>query len=63
LYDRLVRYGIPLIAATVCLIVATKVGPIVAYVLIIAAFACIFDVSTKWIQQAGSSGRLTDHRQ
>ena len=57
------RYWVPLIVAAVCLVVATKVGPIIAYVLIIAAFACIFDVSTKWIQQAGSSGRLTDHRQ
>ena len=56
------RYAIPLIVAAVCLVVATKVGAIVAYVLIVAAFACIFDVSTKWIQ-SGSGGRLTDHRQ
>ena len=57
------RYAIPLVVAAVCLVVATKVGAIVAYVLIVVAFACIFDVSTKWIQQAGSAGRLTDHRQ
>ena len=57
------RYAIPLVVAAVCLVVATKVGAIVAYVLIVAAFACIFDVSTKWFQQAGSGGRLTDHRQ
>jgi len=63
LYDHRVRYWLPMIAAALCLVVATKVAPIVAYVLIVAAFALIFDVSTKWFQQAGSGGRLTDHRQ
>lgn len=57
------RYGLPLLAATVCLVVATKVSAIVAYVLIIAAFALVIEVSTKLFEQAGRGGRLTDHRQ
>jgi hypothetical protein len=58
-----VRYWLPLLATVVCLIVATMVPPLVAYVLIVAAFALVFDVTTKWFQQTGSGGRLTDHRQ
>jgi uncharacterized membrane protein YccC len=58
-----VRYWLPLLAAGVCLVVATRVSAIVAYVLIIAAFALVFDVSTKLFEQSGRGGRLTDHRQ
>ena len=58
-----VRYWLPLIAALVCLVVATQVPPIAAYILIIAAFALVFDVSTKLFEQSGRGGRLTDHRQ
>jgi hypothetical protein len=58
-----VRYWLPLLAAAVCLGVATQVPPIPAYVLIVAAFALVFDVSTKLFEQAGRGGRLTDHRQ
>jgi hypothetical protein len=58
-----VRYWLPLLATVVCLVAATMVPPLVAYVLIVAAFALVFDVSTKWFQQTGSGGRLTDHRQ
>ncbi len=57
------RYWLPLLAAAVCLVVATQVPPIAAYVLIVAAFAFVFDVSTKLFEQAGRGGRLTDHRQ
>ncbi len=57
------RYWLPLLAALVCLVAATRVSAIVAYVLIIAAFGLVFDVSTKLFEQAGRGGRLTDHRQ
>jgi hypothetical protein len=59
----LVRYWLPLLAALVCLIVATRVPAIVSYLLIVAAFALVFDVSTKLFEQSGRAGRLTDHRQ
>ena len=57
------RYWLPLIAALGCLIVATRVSAIVSYVLIIAAFALVLEVSTKLFEQAGRGGRLTDHKQ
>jgi uncharacterized protein YqgC (DUF456 family) len=58
-----VRYWLPLLAACVCLVVATRVPAIASFVLIIAAFALVIDVSTKLFEQAGKAGRLTDHRQ
>ena len=57
------RYWLPLIAALGCLIVATRVSAIVSYVLIIAAFALVLEVSTKLFEQSGRGGRLTDHKQ
>ena len=57
------RYWLPLIAALGCLIAATKVPAIVSYVLIIAAFALVLEVSTKLFEQSGRGGRLTDHKQ
>jgi hypothetical protein len=58
-----VRYWLPLLGTAVCLVVATLVPPLVSYVLIIVAFALVFDVSTKLFEQSGRAGRLTDHRQ
>jgi hypothetical protein len=58
-----VRYWLPLLAALVCLVFATKVGPIVSFILIIAAFGLVIEVSTKAFEQAGRGGRLTDHKQ
>jgi hypothetical protein len=57
------RYWVPLLAALVCLVVATKVSALVGFVLIIAAFGLVIEVSTKLFEQAGRGGRLTDHRQ
>jgi hypothetical protein len=58
-----VRYWLPLLAALVCLVLATRVGGVVAYVLIIAALALVVEASTKAFEQSGRGGRLTDHRQ
>jgi hypothetical protein len=58
-----VRYALPLLAALACLVVATRVAGIVAYVLIIAALGLIVEASTKAFEQGGRGGRLTDHRQ
>jgi hypothetical protein len=58
-----VRYWLPLLAALACLVLATKVSAIVGFVLIIAAFGLVIEVSTKLFEQSGRGGRLTDHRQ
>jgi hypothetical protein len=58
-----VRYWLPLAAAAVCLIVASMVSPIVGFVLVIAAFGFVIDVSTKLFENAGKTGGLGDHRQ
>ena len=57
------RYWLPLLAAVACLIVATRVSPIPAFVLTIAALALVFEVSTKMFEKAGGSGGISDHRQ
>jgi hypothetical protein len=58
-----VRYWLPLLTALVCLVAATRVTGLVAYLLIVAALALVVEATTKMFEQAGSSGRLTDHRQ
>ena len=61
---RSLRYSLPLLAALVCCVAATKVAsPLVGFVLIILAFAFVIEVSTKLFEQAGKTGSLTDHRQ
>jgi hypothetical protein len=58
-----VRYWLPLVAAAICLIVATMVPPIAAFVLIFVAFGFVLDVSTKLFENTGKTGNLGDHRQ
>jgi hypothetical protein len=58
-----VRYWLPLVAAFICLYGSTKLSPIPAYILIIVAFFFVIEVSTKFLQQSGGTGRLKDHRQ
>ena len=57
------RHWLQLPAALLCLIAATMVPPLAAYVLIIAAFALVLDSATKLFEQSHRGGRLTDHRQ
>ena len=57
------RYWLPSVAAVACLVVATMVPTIIGYVLLIAAFGFVLDVSTKLFENAGKSGGLGDHRQ
>jgi hypothetical protein len=58
-----VRYWLPLLAALVCLVVATRVTGFVAYLLILAGLALVVEATTKMFEQAARGGRLTDHRQ
>ena len=57
------RYWLPTIAALACLVIATMVPALISFVLIIAAFGLILDVSTKLFENAGKTGGLGDHRQ
>jgi hypothetical protein len=58
-----VRYWLPALAAVVCLVAATMVTALIGFVLIVAAFGLILDVSTKLFENAGKTGGLGDHRQ
>jgi hypothetical protein len=60
---RGVRYWLPSLAAVLCLIAASMVPYVIGFVLIIAAFGFILDVSTKLFENAGKTGGLGDHRQ
>ena len=58
------RYGLPLVAAAICLIVGSMMSsPIVGFVLVIAAFGFVLDAGTKLFENAGKTGGLGDHRQ
>ena len=57
------RYWLPALAAVVCLVVASMVPAVIGFVLLIAAFGFVLDVSTKLFENAGKTGGLGDHRQ
>ena len=57
------RYWLPIVAAVACLVVGTMVPPLIGFVLLIAAFGFVLDVSTKLFEHAGKTGGLGDHRQ
>jgi hypothetical protein len=57
------RYSLPLAGACVCFFAASIVAPIVAWVLIIAAFGLVLDAGTAWLAKAGSTGGMRDYKQ
>ncbi len=57
------RYWAPLVAGFACLVTASFVGPIAAWLLIVLAFGLILDGATAMFERAGSTGNLTTHRQ
>lgn len=57
------RYWLPLAAAAICLVVATMVSSLIGFVLVIAAFGFAIDVGTKFLENAGKTGGLGNHRQ
>ena len=60
---RRLRFWGPVIVATVCLFAAYYVPPVLAYVLVIATFALLFDAGTAWFARAGGTGGLKDFKQ
>ena len=57
------RYWLPLAAAAICLVVASRVSTLIAFVLVMAAFGFVLDVSTKLFANSGKTGGLGNHRQ
>jgi hypothetical protein len=57
------RYWLPMAAACLCLIGASVLAPIFAWVLLIAAFGFILDGATAWFANAGSTGGMHDYKQ
>ena len=58
------RYWLPLAGAVLCLFAASwSVPPLVAYVLIMAAFGLCFDAATLWLARAGGTGGMREYKQ
>ena len=60
---RRLRYIGPLLLACACLVAGYYVPPCATYVLVIAAFALLFEAGTAWFARAGGTGGLKDYRQ
>ena len=60
---RSMRYWLPIALAFALLLISRSVSPVVAYVLIVAAAALIFEVGTALLAGASRAGGLPDHRQ
>ena len=58
-----IRYWGPLVAGSLCLVVALFTGPLVAWILIMVAFGLLLDGLTAMWERAGGTGNLTTHRQ
>jgi hypothetical protein len=58
------RYWLPVAVAVLCLL-ASSLGlpPVVAYVLIMAAFGLCFDAATAWFARAHGTGGMSDYKQ
>jgi hypothetical protein len=57
------RYIGPLVLACACLVAGYSVPPWATYVLVIAAFALLFEAGTAWFARAAGGGGLKDFRQ
>jgi hypothetical protein len=58
-----VRFKLPLATCAICLFAAGFVPPVVAYVLIVAAFGFALDAGTTWLARAGGTGGMKDFKQ
>jgi hypothetical protein len=57
------RYWLPMGGACVCFFVASLVAPIVAWLLIMAAFGLVLDAGTAWFAKANGTGGMRDYKQ
>jgi hypothetical protein len=58
-----VRIKLPLATCAACLVAAGFVPPVVAYLLIVAAFGFVLDAGTTWLARAGTTGGMKDFKQ
>ena len=57
------RYWLPLLAGVICVVIAGYVGPIAAWILLIASFGFLLEGATAMWEHAGGTGNLWTHRQ
>ena len=57
------RYWLPLAAGIALAFATLFVGPVLTWLLLIAAFGLILDGVTAMWERAGGTGNLTTHRQ
>ena len=60
---RSMRYWMPIVLAFALLVISRSVSPVLAYVLIVAAAALVFEVGSALLAGASRTGGLHDHRQ
>jgi hypothetical protein len=60
---RSMRYWMPIVLAFALLVISRSVSPVLAYVLIVAATALVFEVGTALLAGANRTGGMHDHRQ
>jgi hypothetical protein len=60
---RRLRYPGPVVLAIACVVASLWVGPVLTWLLTIAAFALIIEVATAWFESAGGTGGTRHHRQ
>ena len=60
---RSLRYWLPIAGAFALLLLSRTVSPLLAYAMIIAAAALVFEVGTALLAGASRTGGLHDHRQ
>jgi hypothetical protein len=60
---RNARYWVPLIGAVACLYAASLTPPVAAYLLIITAFALLFDAGSAWLVKLTGAGGIKDFKQ
>ena len=57
------RYWLPIALSFVFQIAALFAGPLVGWLLLLAAFGLLLDGATAMFERAGSTGNLTTYRQ
>jgi zinc transporter ZupT len=60
---RSMRYWLPVVVAFALLLISRSMSPLLAYVMIVAAAALIFEVGSALLAGASRTGSMHDHRQ
>ena len=60
---RSMRYWLPVVVAFALLLISRSMSPLLAYVMIVAAAALIFEVGSALLAGASRTGSMHDQRQ